>query len=179
MRRRSTIGFVGIVATGVASAGCDTPLGSDLARDDSPVQTDAVVYTLTRQSGAWRAYALATYRNTTGAPVSFVRCHPNDTLPLFGVRRTGADSTRPLFRDQFWSCLVAPTGSIGSGAEVTVRVPLGSVDQPDMQPPLQPEWLVGQMRVVLKLCEAPVADGHDCVLLPQARRQSNAFEVRF
>jgi hypothetical protein len=63
---------------------------------------------------------------------------------------------------------------------VLVRVILGTVDQPDMQPPLQLEWLIGQMRVELWLCRGAVADSDDCVEpLPQAERQSNAFEVRF
>jgi hypothetical protein len=149
-------------------------------RDDSPVQTDAVVYTLRREPGAWRARVLATYRNTTGSPVFFARCMPNGTHPTFSLRRTGADSTRPLFVDWAWACVGGvPTGSIGPGGELTVRVLLGSLDQRQMQPPLQREWLIGRMRVELRLCQHFVADSDDCDLVPQAERQSNVFEVRF
>ena len=166
-------GWIATIATGLFGIGCDGALVPELVRDDSPVQTDALVYTLTRQSGAWRAYALATYRNSTGARVSFLQC------PSYRVRRTGPDSTLPLFRDQAWACLPAPTGSIPPGGEVTFRILLGSVDQPTMQPPLQPQWLVGRMRVEFMLCANPALSSDDCVLAPQATRQSNAFEVRF
>ena len=140
----------------------------------------AAVYTLTRESGAWRAYALAAYRNTADVPVSFARCMPSDTLPLFSLRRTGADSSRELFVDWAWACVGgASSGVLAPGADIAVRVPLGTVDQPRMRPPLQLEWLVGRMRIELLLCEQPVTDSDDCVPLPQGRRQSNAFEVRF
>lgn len=174
MRSAHLLGLASMVA------GCGSALDAGLARDDSPVQTDAVAYTLRRESGAWRAYALATFRNTTGAPVAFARCMPSDTLPMFGVRRTGADSTRELFLDWAWACVGGvPAGSVAPGGAVTVRVPLGSVDQAMMQPPLQADWLVGRMRVELELCVPPVAAWDDCQLLPQAQRQSNAFEVRY
>jgi hypothetical protein len=181
MRDRSKfLGVGAILATSAVGLSCTSALAPDLARDDSPVQTDALVYTLTRQGDAWRAYVLATYRNTTGAPVSFARCGPGDTLPMYGVRRTGPDSTTTLFLDWAWGCVGGvPTGTIAPGEAVTVRVSLGSVDQPHMQPPLQPEWLVGQMRVVLELCQGAVADSDECAPLPQAARQSNAFLVRF
>ena len=153
--------------------------------DTSPIQTDSDVYTLERVSnawgGAWRAYPIAIYRNTTNAPIHFARCTSSSTLPMWIVRRTGADSTRRLFGDHAWACVGGvPTGSIAPGDAVLVRVILGTVDQPDMQPPLQLEWLIGQMRVELWLCRGAVADSDDCVEpLPQAERQSNAFEVRF
>lgn len=170
-----------IMATcAVTVASCEGAVDGDLTRDDSPVQTDSLVYTLQRVSGAWRAYATATFRNTTSATVSFARCMPSDTIPMFGIRRTGPDSTRQLFVDWDWACVGGvPTGEIVPGAEKTVRVPLGSIDQPSMQPPLQRDWLIGLMRIELRLCQQPVADSDDCDPLPQAQRQSNAFEVRF
>lgn len=167
------------VAWILAFVGCEPAASMGPARDASPVQTDAAVYTLTREPGAWRAYALATYRNTGSQPLRFPRCMPADTLPTFGVRRTGADSARPLFSDQAWACVGGvATGSVAPGAALSVRVVLGSVDQPRMEPPLQLDWLTGRMRVVLDLCEGAAANSEDCVLLPQAARQSNEFEVR-
>ncbi len=170
-------------ATG-AACGC-ADLAPVVSHESSAVQTDALIYTLRRDSipwtggwrGEWRAYVLATYRNLDTATVHFRRCIPDDTLPVFSVRRTGADSTRTLFSDFGWACVggVAP-GAIPPGAAVTVRAPLGTVDQPRMQPPLQPGWLVGLMRVELELCRQ---DSLGCHLLPQEARQSNAFEVRF
>jgi len=178
MRSVRLLGFAATYAA--ALAGCRSAVDADLTRDDWPVQTDAVVYTLTREPGAWRAYALATYRNTTGISVAFARCMPSDTLPMFGLRRTGADSSRQLFVDGAWACVGGvPTDSLAPGAAVTVRVALGSMDQPAMQPPLQTDWLIGRMRVQLALCRRQVAASDDCDPVPQAQSQSNAFEVRF
>ena len=141
--------------------------------DASPVQTDADLYILKREFKAWRAYPKAIYRNTTSAPVYFDQCF------LWSVRRTGADSTRTLFSDIGYSCGGGPLGSIAPGEAVMVRVYLGSNDQPYVQPPLQQEWLVGRMRIELRLCREPEADSDYCDVLPQPERESNAFEVRF
>ncbi len=175
------------VAWTAVLGGCDN-LAPVVARDASPVQTDSLVYTLKRDSipwlggwrGEWRAYVSATYRNADTAAVYFARCMPDDTLPIFYVRRTGADSSRDLFSDQGWACVGGvPTGVLLPGAALTVRASLGTVDQPLMQPGLQLGWLVGLMRVELELCRSFTQDSDNCELLPQAARQSNAFEVGF
>jgi hypothetical protein len=170
-----------VIACASAGASCNPDsIASGPARDASLVQTDSVVYTLRRDSGAWRTYALATYQNTDTVAVYFARCMPDDTLPMFTVRRTGADSSRELFVDWAWRCWGGvPTDSLLPGAALTVQVPFGSVDQPRMQPPMQLEWLVGRMRVELTLCRHFTWDSGSCDLLPQADRQSNAFDVRF
>jgi hypothetical protein len=170
-----------VVTCTAAGAGCDAGgLALGPARDDSPVQTDAVIYTLKRGPGAWYASALATYRNVDTVPVSFYRCLPTDTLPIFTVRRTGTDTTRPLFAGWAWACVGGVSaGSLAPGASITVQVPLGSVDQPHMQPPFQRDWMVGRMRVELQLCRLAAADSGTCEPMSQAERQSNAFDVRF
>ncbi|MGH7650708.1 MAG: hypothetical protein ACREMS_02595 [Gemmatimonadaceae bacterium] len=149
------------------------------SRDDSPVQTDAVTYRLERLPSAYRAYVTATFVNRSASPVYFGRCNPQSTGPMYGLRRTGADSTAALFYDWAWACVGSvPAGEIPVGGSVTVRVPVGSVDQPSMQPPLRPEELVGLMRVELSLCK-DYSDSGDCVPLAQNLSSSNAFLVTY
>lgn len=170
-------------------AGCEDDLAPVVARDGSPVQTDSLAYTFKRElvelhpdewRGAWRAYVLATYRNSGAATAYFRRCTWQDSTPVFYFRRTGADSLRELFSDHGWLCTGGvPTGSIPRGEAVSVQVVLGSVDQLQMQPPYQLGWLVGVLRVEFELCRSYASRSEDCELLPQAERQSNAFEVHF
>ena len=138
------------------------------------------MYHLRRESFAYRAYARITLRNRTAAPIHFARCMPGDTLPMFGLRRTGPDSTRSFFVDWAWACVGGvPTGELRPGDSLEVRVPLGSYDQPQMSPPLRPEELIGLLRAQFSLCRARVADSDYCDPVPQAEAQSNAFEVRY
>jgi hypothetical protein len=112
--------------------------------------------------------------------VYFARCTGSDTLPIFYPRRTGADSTRRFFTDWAWACVGGvPTGTIAPGASVTVSVPFGSIDQPNMQPPLKPEDMIGEFRVVFLLCNAPVSDSDRCAAAPVQTEQSNAFSVHY
>jgi len=99
---------------------------------------------------------------------------------MFSIGRTGTDSLRRHFIDWAWACVGGvPTGVLAPGLSVTVRVPLGSIDQPNMQPPLRPEDLVGQFRVALSLCASNVSDSDSCTPVPQAARRSNAFVVHY
>ena len=164
------------------SSACSSspPILVSPTRDDSPVQTDSLVYHLKRFPSEYRAYVMATFTNNSAAPVYFARCDRRSTTPMFGVRRTGPDSTAKLFSDFAWACVGGvPTGEIPVGGSITVRVPVGSVDQPAMQPPLKREELVGFMRVELSLCKSSLADSDYCDPLPQAKRSSNAFQVRY
>src|SRR4051812_14319678 len=146
------------------------------ARDDSPVQTDSLIYHLRRLPSEYRAGVTATFVNRSASPVYFARCNRQSTTPMFGVRRTGSDSTAKLFSGLAWACVGGvPTGEIPVGGSVTVRVPLGTVDQSAMQPPLRPEDLVGLMRVELSLCKKYSADSDYCDPSPQTQRSSNAF----
>jgi hypothetical protein len=150
------------------------------ARDDSPVQTDSLAYHLRRLPSEYRADVTATFINRSASPVYFARCNRQSTTPMFGVRRTGPDSTAKLFSGFAWACVGGvPTGEIPVGGSVTVRVPVGSVDQHAMQPPLKPEDLVGLMRVELSLCKKYSADSDYCDPSPQAQRSSNAFYVSY
>lgn len=147
-------------------------------RDASPAQTDSLVYHLVRTPGMYRAYVTATYTNNTAAPIHFARCGTGATTPMYGVRRTGPDSTARLFIDWAWACVGGvPTGTLAPGASVTVRVPVGSIDQPNMSPPLKPEDLVGTMRIVFSICKSRAGDSDYCEDVPGAQRQSNAFRV--
>jgi hypothetical protein len=163
-----------------ASLGCATPSAPGPQRDDSPVQTDAVVYRLRRIQGAYEATARATYVNRTGSIVYYTRCLPTDDGPIFGYRRTGPDSARSLFSDTGWACVGGvPPGALRPGDSVTVAVRLGAFDQPRMTPPLRPEEIVGQMRIWLDLCARNGTRTDDCLPLPIAQKQSNAFDVRY
>jgi hypothetical protein len=149
-------------------------------RDDSPVQTDSLSYRLVRLPGEYRAYVIATYRNTTGAAVYFARCGNGATQPMFAMGRTGADSTRRFFIDWAWACVGGVlTGLIGPGQTVTVRAPFGTVDQPLLQPPLDPQDLVGTFRISLDLCARYSDDSDRCELLPENERRSNAFLIHY
>jgi len=150
------------------------------ARDDSPVQTDSLIYHLRRLPSEYRADVAATFVNRSASPVYFARCNPQSTTPMFGVRRTGPDSTAKLFSGLAWACVGGvPTGEIPIGGSVTVRVPVGSLDQHAMQPPLKSEDRVGLMRVELSLCKKYSADSDYCDRSPQAQRSSNAFYVSY
>ena len=150
-------------------------------RDASPIQTDATVYRLQRTSNAYSATAMATYVNHTGTSVYYARCGVGGySGPLFGLRRTGPDSTRTLWTDIAWACVGGvPTGELRPGDSVTVGVRLGAYDQPTMSPPLRAEDIVGLMRVVFQLCAHYTADSDYCQPLPGALRESNAFDVRY
>lgn len=149
-------------------------------RDDSAVQTDSLTYHLQRLPSEYRAYVIATFTNHSNASIYFARCDRNSALPMFGVRRTGPDSTATLFHDWAWACVGGvPTGEILPGATISVRVPVGSMDQPNMYPPLKPEELVGLMRVEISFCKSYSSDSDYCDPLPQAQRSSNAFLVTY
>jgi hypothetical protein len=144
-----------------------------------PVVTDADVYRLTRVDGGYAAEALATYTNTTDHAVYFQRCMPNLDGPMYGLRRTGSDSTAPSFVGDAWACVGGvPAGRVLPGASISARVSLGSTDSPLAQPPIAAAERVGRFRIEFALCVAHVADSDDCQPLPQAARESNAFEIR-
>jgi hypothetical protein len=173
--------MLGLIVSIVLGPGCSaTGVNAPPVRDNSPVQTDSLVYHLERRSSEYRAYVTATFTNNTSSPVYFARCNGESDLPMFGVRRTGPDSTKTLFLDFAWACVGGvPTGQIPPGGSTTVRVPVGSVDQPAMQPPLKPEDLVGLMRVSLQLCRSYSADSDYCDAVPETERISNAFLVTY
>ena len=175
--------LLGVASTALGFAcvgGSATSPDRPPVRDNSPVQTDSVVYHLQRLASEYRAYVVASYVNRTSSAVYFARCNRESTVPMYSIRRTGADSSRTFFTDIFWACVGGvPTGQIAPGDSTMVRVILGSLDQPTMTPPLKPEDLVGLMRVELTLCRTFTADSDYCdpVLAPQ--RVSNAFLVSY
>jgi hypothetical protein len=180
--RRLPITLVLALTCGCAGADGLTPVdtATSASRTLLPVQTDSLSYGLARGAHEYRAFALATYRNTSSAPVYYRRCGGRDTLPMFDVGRSGPDSLRRLFVDFAWACVGGvPTGVIPPGRSITVRVPLGSVDQPNMQPAMQPQDLVGELRVELELCADGMADSDRCTLLPAVARRSNPFIVHY
>jgi len=142
--------------------------------------TDAAVYTLAREDGGYAATALATYTNSTGRPVYYRRCTRESTGPMYGLRRTGEDSTARSFVLAVWACVGGvPTGRVLPGGSLSARVSLGSTDSPQAQPPITPEERVGQFRIEFALCAQHADDSDDCEALPQSARESNAFELRF
>ena len=181
MPSRHFVKFGCLTLSSVITISCGTgSINGVPPRDQSPLQTDSLVYHLKRLPGEYRAYVSATFRNQTAAPIYFARCNRASTTPMFGLRRTGADSARVLFSDFAWACVGGvPTGSIAPNESVTVNVPAGSLDQRAKQPPLLPEHIVGLMRIELSLCEQYSDDSDDCNSLPQARRSSNAFLVTY
>jgi hypothetical protein len=177
--------FARILAIALAGAlACSDPEGDP---DDfelrpgapPPVATDADVYTLTRVDGGYTAEALATYTNTTGRTVYYRRCLPESTGPIFGLRRTGADSSAPALVGGVWACVGGVhTGLIRPGGTLSARVDLGSWDSPQAQPPVTTDQRVGRFRIEFALCAEDASDSSDCEALPQAARESNAFDLR-
>ena len=151
-----------------------------LVRDASPLQTEALSYSLVRSPNAYTVTVTATYVNTTGARVYYQRCGIASTSPMFDLRLTGPDSTRTnVFGGFAWACVGGvPTGVLAPGEQVTIRVPFGGPDQPRAQPPITPENYTGRFRILLGLCARHVADSDACELIPDRARQSNAFEIR-
>lgn len=187
VRKISLVAMVAVLGAACNNASADLtenapPLvvqGGLPVRDASPIQTDSVAYRLVRLPGEYRTYVNATYRNTTGGSVRYARCGNSSTGPMFGVTRTGPDSLRPYMQDIAWACVGGiPMGTIANGDSVVIRVPVGSGDQPRMQPPLQAADLIGLLRVNFLLCKA-VAHSDGCQALPPSQRQSNAFLVRY
>lgn len=170
-------GVIGV--TLIATTGCGREAPGPV-RDRAPIATDSVVYHLTARDGAYTATARVRYVNRTGAPAIFTRCGAPGWQGLRRWRRrTGPDSTRALFTDDVWACPAGePDVVLAPGASVTVQVRLGAFPQQDVQPPLRLEQITGRMRVEFEICRTPTDLFHGCVRVPQAERQSNAFDVR-
>lgn len=175
-----------VLALGIANTvGCGrTDLGSDdfnLAPGAlPPVVTDAELYTLAKVPGGYDAVAQAVYTNTTGRLVYYRRCTSELSGPMYGVRRTGADSAAQAWVGGAWACVGGvPTGTLRPGESLRAAVWLGSTDSPNARPPIRPEERVGRFRIDFQLCTSFENDSDNCTLLPQAARQSNAFELRF
>lgn len=180
---RNSVPF--IVLPLVAALACGGP---DVGPEDfalapggpPPVVTDAAVYTLARVDGGYAAEALATYTNITGRPVYYQRCMPEFAGPMYGLRRTGADSTARSVVEAVWACVGGvPTGRVLPGATLSAKVDLGSYDSPQARPPITPEQRIGRFRIDFALCAQHADDSGYCEALPLAARESNAFEVRF
>ena len=174
----SAISLTGVLACGAPDVGPDDfvlPPGAP-----PPVVTDAAVYTLVREDGGYAAEALATYTNTTGRPVYYKRCTRESKGPMYGLRRTGADSTARSFVGGVWACVGGvPTDRVLPGGSLSARVSLGSTDSPLAQPPITPQQRVGRFRIDFALCAQHADDSDDCEALPHVARESNAFELRF
>ena len=169
------------IALGCGAASLTSlPVNEIPPRDNSPIQTDSLLYHLQRLPSEYRAFVVAIYTNRTQSTVYFARCNRQSTIPMFGVRRTGADSSRSLFSDVAWACVGGvPTGAIAPGESVTIQAKLGTVDQLAMRPPLKLEDLVGLMRVELRLCRTFSTDSDYCDPVPDPQRISNAFLVTY
>ena len=145
-----------------------------------PISTDASLYSLAKVPGGYDAEAQAVYTNATGRTVYYRRCATESDGPMFLVRRTGPDSTAPSFVGGGWACVGGvPTGRVLPGGALSARVWLGSTDSPNARPPIDPAERIGRFRIEFALCTEHAADSDDCVPLPAAARESNAFEVQF
>jgi hypothetical protein len=165
-----------VTAFGLASCKSGTAPLDDAARS---VQTDSAVYQLRHEGTVYNAWANVSYTNNSGKPVYFARCSPASTSPMYGLRRTGADSTAPSFIGTAWACVGGvPMGSIAPNETISVRVWLGSTDSPLAKPPITQAMRTGRFRIVLLLCTKRFADSDNCQAMPGELMVSNAFEVR-
>jgi hypothetical protein len=170
----------------LALAGCDRTSGPDDQALEPwvgvapAIVTDSMVYHLQRTPDGFEGTVRVTLTNRAGHELHFARCRPESTVPTFSIGRVGPDSTAPYFHPFIYDCVGgAATGRVAPGASLTVIVPLGSPDQPQMQPPLTPAMLVGTLRVTVGLCRTAEADSDYCNRLPLAASQSHVFEVRY
>jgi hypothetical protein len=148
------------------------------ARDASPVQTDSARYHLRRVPGGYEANVVATFVNPTTGPLYYSRCSMQSPGPMYSVRRTGQDSAAVARISTAWACFSAD-GVLAAGDTIKVAVWLGSADAPNTSPAIKDAERIGQFRVELPMCSAPSPNPSACALLPQAQRQSNAFDVVF
>ncbi len=147
--------------------------------DDSPMQTDSLVYHLRKTEWGYDAWARATYTNKTNSPVYFERCMPGDEGPVYGLRRV-TDQRTPMMMGIFWACVGGvPAGVIEPGESVVLRVWLGSADSPNADPPIRPEERIGIFRIFLLLFDRPTTNDEREDQLPEGDRRSNVFEVTF
>jgi hypothetical protein len=179
MRLAQSASWIGLAA--ILACGATDPEDFALAPGaPPPIVTDAAVYTLAKVPGGFDAEAVAVYTNTTDHSVYYQRCMPELAGPNYGLRRTGPDSTARVFIGEAWACVGGvPTGEVRPGDTLHARVWLGSTDSPQAQPPIAPEDRVGRFRIEFGLCTSYEGNSDNCEPLPQAARESNAFEVRF
>lgn len=162
--------------------GCGEPDGVEQVpvpdRDDSPVQTDALVYTLhpglTNEEGG--AYALATYTNETGSAVLFARCYDTDVGPIFNVERAAPDYGTHVV-GPVWACVggVEP-GVVGVNERLVLEVPLGSSLEGG-SPPITMRERTGLFRVTVDLYSSYDPGSDAGRKLPADQRVSNVFRI--
>jgi hypothetical protein len=147
-------------------------------RDNSPVQTDSLIYTLEYRSGIYEAEAIARYVNRTAGPVYFDRCMPHDQKPMYGLVPVEARQKRPVL-GMAWACVggVLP-GSVAPGDSILIPVWLVSADSPYSDPPITMADRTGCFRIHLRLVRSPGKDSDRSELLPEEQRRSNIFCVR-
>ena len=151
-------------------------------RDTSPVRTDSASYRLERVDQWYTVSIVATYRNDGPGPVYFPRCGPTSTTPMAWIGRADPNSAAPFAWGIVFGCVGgAPTGTLGVGESVTLRVPLSTLieQRPESFPRRQPEDLVGQARITFDLCANYSADSDRCIRLPASKSQSNAFLLHY
>lgn len=173
-----------ILGLAAAAVGCQ-----DVASPGSPItdptasgiviRSDSAVYQLRHVPGIYEATAIVTIANATGDRIYFPRCQPDDSLPMYGIRRSGAGSSGRSALGLPWACVGgAGSGSIAPRTMISVPVSLASGESPNSNPPITPDQRVGTFRVDFVLCRSP-GTATECDQLPRALRQSNEFAVRF
>ena len=164
------MGMVGVAAACVGTTDV-------LERDDSPIQTDSLIYGLRKIPGAYDATAIATYTNRSGSPVYFARCMHDATGPMYYRRRVSPDTITPFFGEA-WACVGGvQRGEVRPGGTLTVSVWLGSPESP--YEAIRPEQRIGLYRIDFELFAVPGVGRDSGDALPKREQQSNVFEVKF
>lgn len=146
-------------------------------RDDSPLQTDRLVYTLAQRGLVYEAWAVVTYTNSRNSSVYFpTGCREN--RPTYHIVRPEGESIRASL-GLAWACV---------GGQPPMEIPPGTTRQdsvwlignasPHRNPPDDPRERVGLFRVRYRIY-ANVQDGREVDPLPEAERQSNIFLVQY
>jgi hypothetical protein len=171
---------IAILSIAIAATACDEQheVVAPTAHVSPAVTTDSAAYTLRKVAGGYDAVAHAVYVNRTGGPVYYARCDPRSTGPMYGLRRVVPD-TGFSFVGGAWACVGGvPTGMLSAGDSITVDVWLGSTDSPAAQPPITMGQRIGRFKILLELCDRPLADSDDCKLVGEDARSSNEFDLK-
>jgi hypothetical protein len=147
-------------------------------RDNSPVETDSLIYTLRYRPNIYEAEAVARYVNRTGKPVYFARCTPEHQTPRYSLVPVEPRQRHPVLGLASACIGGVPTGVVAPGDSLLVRVWLGSMQSPYANPPITMADRTGCFRILLRLYRSPSEGSDFAEPLPEEQRRSNGFCVR-
>lgn len=159
---------------GLALSGCGWGvLAPAPERDNSPLQTESLVYNLRGYFGAYEADATVVYVNRTASPVFYAPCTGGSPLPDLDIVRAGNDTTPHVIGAGCAGVGLMATRSVAPGDSLVFSVFLGS----GQRPVVDMTHRTGLFRILMHLCTQYDVESDNCILLPVEQRRSNVFRV--